>query len=78
VDPFARGYVSFPAMDNESAGPIGLSNYCVQHYSQPGCQTNGIAANEAAPGRWDRGMRRSDAGDYRNDMSRGAGTVNRN
>lgn len=39
VDPFSPGYVSFPAMANESAGVIGHSAYCVQHYNQPGCQS---------------------------------------
>lgn len=39
IDPFSPGYVPFPAMANESAGVSGHSNYCLQHYSQPGCQT---------------------------------------
>jgi len=68
VDPFSSRYVPFPAMNNDTAGPISLSNYCQQHYSQPGCQTSGTAFNEGSPRR-DRPMRRSDAGDFRSDSS---------
>lgn len=39
VDPFAPGYAPFPASANESAGIMGHSLYCTQHYNQPGCQT---------------------------------------
>ncbi len=39
VDPFARGYVPFPASANESAGILGQSFFCQQHYNQPGCQS---------------------------------------
>jgi hypothetical protein len=68
VDPFSSRYVSFPAMDNETAGPIALSNFCQQHYSQLGCQSSGAAANEGSLRR-DRPMRRSDAGEFRSDTS---------
>jgi len=46
TDPYARGrYQPFPAMDNESAGPIGMSMWCRQHYNQPGCGTNSWDSN---------------------------------
>ena len=69
VDPFSSRYAPFPAMNNDTAGPIAFSNYCLQHYSQPGCQTSGVAANEGSAARRDRPMRRSDAGDFRSDSS---------
>ena len=37
--PFSPGYIPFPASTNESAGVMGHSTFCVQHYNQPGCQT---------------------------------------
>ena len=39
VEPFSAHYAPFPASSNESAGVIGHSFYCMQHYNQPGCQT---------------------------------------
>lgn len=39
IDPFSRSYVPFPVSANESAGIIGHSVFCVEHYNQPGCQT---------------------------------------
>jgi len=74
VDPFSSRYVPFPGMTNESAGVIGHSMYCAQHYNQPGCQTFDSAANDRSL-RHDRPMRRSDAGDFRSDMN---GVPNRN
>ena len=68
VDPFSSRYPSFPAMANESAGVMGHSMYCAQHYNQPGCQTFDSAANERSL-RHDRPMRRSDAGDFRSDST---------
>ena len=68
VDPFSSRYVSFPAMNNDTAGPMALTNFSQQHYSQPGCQTSGAAANEGSTRR-DRPMRSSDAGDFRSDSS---------
>ena len=68
VDPFSSRYPSFPAMANESAGVMGHSMYCAQHYNQPGCQTFDSAANERSL-RHDRPMRRSDAGDFRSETS---------
>ena len=68
VDPFSSRYPSFPAMANESAGIIGHSAYCAQHYNQPGCQTFDSAANERSLRR-DHPMRRSDAGDFRSDST---------
>jgi hypothetical protein len=50
IDPFAPGYVPFPASENESAGILGQSAFCRQHYNQPGCQTS-----EGSP--LDRGQR---------------------
>ena len=39
VDAFSSSYVPFPASSNESAGVMGHSTFCTQHYNQPGCQT---------------------------------------
>jgi hypothetical protein len=40
IDPFSRSYIPFPGSANESAGIVGHSTFCVQHYNQPGCQTS--------------------------------------
>ena len=76
VDAFAANYPSFPASANESAGITGHSFYCIQHYSQPGCQT----PDSAAYGRSMRNDRRSDRGDrnMRSDTSGSAVNPNRN
>ena len=65
MDPFSNGYASFPASANESAGITGHSFYCIQHYSQPGCQTFDGASRDGRM--WsDRNTRRGDARDSRN------------
>jgi hypothetical protein len=63
VDPFSPGYPAFPAMANESAGIVGHSFYCLQHYNQPGCQTFDRAAAGSDRRIWPQRDRRSDAGD---------------
>jgi hypothetical protein len=40
IDPFSRSYIPFPGSANESAGIVGHSTFCVQHYNQPGCQSS--------------------------------------
>lgn len=70
VDAFASNYPSFPASANESAGITGHSFYCMQHYSQPGCQTFDSASNGY--------MRRDRRADHmRSDTSGTAVTPNR-
>ena len=62
VDPFSPRYAAFPAMAPETAGVIGHSFYCTQHYNQPGCQTFDTAAAGSDRRLW-RERSRSDAGD---------------
>ncbi len=62
VDPFSPNYAAFPAMAPETAGVIGHSFYCTQHYNQPGCQTFDTAAAGSERRLW-RERSRSDAGD---------------
>ena len=43
IDPFSSSYVPFPRGTNESSNGGAHSVYCVQHYSQPGCQSGDTA-----------------------------------
>jgi hypothetical protein len=68
VDPFSPRYPAFPAMAPETAGVIGHSFYCTQHYNQPGCQTVDTAYGSDRSS-W-REHRRSEASEsFRSDTS---------
>jgi len=45
IDPFSRSYVAFPGSASDAGAVTGHSNFCMQHYSQPGCQTGDSPGN---------------------------------